>query len=391
MYKKLYRPKYLLTAIISTALICSCHEHHEHEEGHHHELEERKDHGSEDEVHTNGIIVLSPEAALSSGVETAIVQSIPFKSVIRCSGRILPCSEGEITLVAPASGILHWEQGTPAIGSRLSQKQILAIIKSENLAQTDAAQAAKLDYEVAAREYSRAQMLINDKTISAGEFERIEANYKKAKNLLDNISTANPNGSGINIVSPTSAQISAIIAGEGSFVQLGEPVAVLRNSRRLRLQVDLPQKYAASFADFSGANFSLPYLKQSLSIAQLGGKLISVSNSIESGYIPIIFEFANPGDILIGSFAQVWLLGRERNDVIALPQTALIEEQGQFFVYIKLDDDCYRKQSVIAGSRDGHLVEILQGIHIGEEVVVKGAYQVKLASASVIPGHSHNH
>ena len=36
--------------------------------------------------------------------------------------------------------------------------------------------------------------------------------------------------------------------------------------------------------------------------------------------------------------------------------------------------------------------EVLSGVSAGDNVVVKGAYHVKLASASnVIPAHTHNH
>ena len=43
--------------------------------------------------------------------------------------------------------------------------------------------------------------------------------------------------------------------------------------------------------------------------------------------------------------------------------------------------------------KDGKQVQILKGLHTGERLVTRGAYQVKMASASgTIPhGHSHEH
>ncbi len=61
-------------------------------------------------------------------------------------------------------------------------------------------------------------------------------------------------------------------------------------------------------------------------------------------------------------------------------------------VYIKDSADCYRKQDVKTGETDGESVEILSGLKPGDNVVVEGAIQVKLASAtSEIPAHSHSH
>ena len=61
-------------------------------------------------------------------------------------------------------------------------------------------------------------------------------------------------------------------------------------------------------------------------------------------------------------------------------------------IYKKLDEECYKKQEVKIGMNNGDEIEILSGLHPGDNVVVKGAYQVKLASAtSAIPAHSHEH
>ena len=78
--------------------------------------------------------------------------------------------------------------------------------------------------------------------------------------------------------------------------------------------------------------------------------------------------------------------------MISVPTTALTEEQGIYFVYVKLDEEGYKKQEVRIGADDGLRTEILSGLKAGDEVVTRGAYQVKLASVSgAIPGHTHNH
>ena len=88
----------------------------------------------------------------------------------------------------------------------------------------------------------------------------------------------------------------------------------------------------------------------------------------------------------------MFLLGRERAEVISVPRSALTEEQGVHFVYLQLDASCYRKQAVTLGATDGQRVEIRSGLQGGERLVTRGAIHVKLASASnAIPAHTHNH
>ena len=78
--------------------------------------------------------------------------------------------------------------------------------------------------------------------------------------------------------------------------------------------------------------------------------------------------------------------------MISVPLSALTEEQGVKFVYVQMDDECYRKQEVKTGLDDGTHVEILSGLKEGDRLVTEGAIHVKLASASnAIPAHTHNH
>lgn len=108
--------------------------------------------------------------------------------------------------------------------------------------------------------------------------------------------------------------------------------------------------------------------------------------------MPVTFEFDNKGEVIPGSFVEVFLLSSPMENVISLPRTALTEEQGSYFVYLQLDEEGYKKQEVTVGADNGKNVQILSGVKAGDRVVTEGAYQVRLASASnAIPAHSHEH
>ena len=78
---------------------------------------------------------------------------------------------------------------------------------------------------------------------------------------------------------------------------------------------------------------------------------------------------------------------------MSVPSTSLSEQQGQLFVFVQLDEDCFRKVPVQVGQSNGTDVEILSGLHEGERVVTEGTTFVRLAETSgVVPeGHSHTH
>ena len=96
---------------------------------------------------------------------------------------------------------------------------------------------------------------------------------------------------------------------------------------------------------------------------------------------------------MAGSYAEVYLLGNTRRNVISVPSAALTEEQGIFYVYLQHSGHSYLKQEVTCGASDGTRVEITSGLKAGDKVVTHGVTQVKLAaSAGTIPeGHGHSH
>ena len=92
-----------------------------------------------------------------------------------------------------------------------------------------------------------------------------------------------------------------------------------------------------------------------------------------------------------GTAAQVYLKGNERSDVLTVPNAALVEAQGLFFVYVQLHAGAFSRREVKVGATDGLRTEITDGLKSGEKVVTAGTSRLRMAeNAGAIPaGHSH--
>jgi multidrug efflux pump subunit AcrA (membrane-fusion protein) len=142
------------------------------------------------------------------------------------------------------------------------------------------------------------------------------------------------------------------------------------------------------------ANFKPAYDNEALyKLSALNGRLVSYGRSAteNGGFIPVVFEFDNVGDLIPGSFVEVYLLSNNSTEALTVPLTAITEEQGLYFVYIQVEDEAFLKRQVTLGANDGERVEILQGVAEGEQVVTHGAYNIKLASTSTAIPHGHTH
>ncbi|HLW51015.1 MAG TPA: hypothetical protein VKZ78_08575, partial [Sphingobacteriaceae bacterium] len=104
----------------------------------------------------------------------------------------------------------------------------------------------------------------------------------------------------------------------------------------------------------------------------------------------VYFEFDNTGHLLAGSYVEVYLKTRTV-EALTIPLEALIEEQGNYAVYIQEANELYRKQAVQIGANDGSRVVITGGLEPETIIVSKGAYYLKLASMSSAIPHGHAH
>lgn len=372
---------------LSVGVLAGCHDHES--ESHDHEAEgatETEAHESSDEI------VFEPAKAAAAGVVTDTVAPGPFSSVIHTSGKVLPASGDETTVSATVAGVVKLARSM-AEGEQIGRGSAVATVSTRNLAEGDVSSRARIAYEQAKAEYDRASSLIGDKIISQSDYRAAKAEYERAKLAYEAVGRSG--GSGVAIVSPAGGFIKQLMVKDGDYVEVGQPVMVVTQNRRLFLRAEVAERDYEALRQVSSARFRTAYsADRTYDLADMGGRLVSYGRSggSSSAFIPVTFEFDNTGSVLPDSYADIYLVGAPRQEVISVPETALVEEQGVYFVYVHPDEDCYQKREVKVGASDGERVEILSGLAPGEVVVTQGAVRVKLAGAGKsIPGHTHNH
>ena len=373
------------------------HEGHDHGVGAvaHDHAREGHDHEAEVAAHGAGAsdeIVVSPEKAEAAGIVVETVRPAAFREVIATSGQVLPVQGSERTLVANVAGVVSFPR--PLVEGMAVQAQApLLTLSSAHLQDGDPAERARIAYETAKTEYERAQRLVDDRIVSQKDFNTIRERYENARLAYEALLPSG-NGQGVAVRAAESGYVKACLVKEGDYVTVGQPLVTLVRNDRLYLRADVPERYYSRLADVSTAHFRTSDSDTVYRLDDWHGRLLAYGQATGGGsyYVPVTFELDNPGNVLPGAYAEVFLLGRERAEVISVPRSALTEEQGVHFVYLQLDASCYRKQAVTLGATDGQRVEIRSGLQGGERLVTRGAIHVKLASASnAIPAHTHNH
>lgn len=385
----------LLFVVVAAACGGGSHDHldHDHDADHTDAVHTDDDAAHTDAAHADEII-LSPEQAREAGVKVESVAPGMFHGVIHTSGKVMAASCDETTVVATISGRVAYKNHVSE-GLKVAAGTTLFSITSRDMqmADGDPVQRARIDYERAERDYTRAKTLIKDRIISEKDLAVAKSEYDAAKLTYTSMQRTRSAG-GVVVTAPRGGYVKQCLVNGGDYVEAGQPLAVITQNKHLYLRAEIPERRFNELNKIKCAKFRTSYSKRLYDITDMGGRIQSYGRSAElnSSYIPVIFEFNNTGDVVQGSYAEIYLITTDRPNVLTLPLTALTEEQGLHYVYIQIDKEGYRKQEVTLGESDGDRVEILSGIKRGDRVVTKGAMQVKLASAAnVIPAHNHNH
>lgn len=342
----------------------------------------------------NEITFLKEQAWQNNFNITQINKSV-FKEVIHTSGKLLPANGDENTIVAPFTGIVTLNRSIVP-GAIISIGESILELSGKGLASDNIwvhYNQLKTDYEKAKSDYERAQQLIDEKIISQKDFIEAKTEFDQAKVAYENIRYSE-DGSINKVVSTLNGFIKTIHVNDGEFVLAGTPLVVLAENKRLIVQADVSQKHWHCLPEITEANFLTPYDSKIYNTNQLNGKLLSYSrNASNSAWsTPVYFEIMNKADLIPGTYIEVFLMSNEKKDVLAIPGSAIIEEQGNHFVFVQINGETYEKRQVELGQTNGVELEVLSGIKHGEYIVSQGAYQVKLASMSAtLPSHGHDH
>lgn len=375
------------------------HEGHDHEhEGHDHEHETAEEHAghsheSGEAKHSDEIIFPKAQAAKTT-FEVREIQPASFNQVVKTTGQVLAAPGDEAVIVTTSNGIVSFSSNKLTEGTKVQKGQSLFQISSKDIAEGDYYTKVKATYEAAKASYDRAEALVKDKIISQKEFESTKLEFENAKTAYDAVSN-NKTAKGVSVNAPLNGHMKNILVKEGEYITVGQPLATVSQNQRLVLRAEVSQRYYNAVQAVKSANFKTPYDNKVYSLEDLNGRLLSFgkTSNENSFFIPVSFEFDNKGEVIPGSFVEVYLISSPIENTLSIPVSALTNEMGIYYVYVQIDEEGYRKQEVALGANNGKEVQIIKGLHPGDRVVTQGAYQVKMASASgAIPhGHSHEH
>jgi len=346
---------------------------------------------------------------------TQVVQQRTLTQTIDATGEIMAAQNSQAVVSAPFSGIILSSQNgnLPVIGQQLSKGTSMAVLNpaiqsggGDNYAQQFIN--AQSELELAKANLERSKRLYEKEAIPQTELQKARIEYRQALtryqtiNEVIQVDTTTIDGYGesaesyrFELKAPINGTIVESFVTPGMQVEAGQPLYRIADASKVWLKANVPAARQSRIANAGQAAFRVQGEDRLHEISELGGRLISRANSVDpqSRTLSLIYELDNTQNgFPLGMYSTVHINTDTKENVLAIPQSALIEEEGNYNVYVHVSGESFRKQRVTTGIEDRGWVEITSGLQGGEHVVTENAYQVKLASlSSEAPSHGHAH
>jgi len=326
---------------------------------------------------------------------TAAVLPHQFGAIIKSVGEIQSSPNDETIISAKSSGIVSLNNQIFE-GNSINAGQSMLTISGKGLGEGNASiklSEAKNRFEQAKSDYERATELAQSKIVSEKELHQAKVEFENAKAAFNDLNTATSEKGQV-VSSPKSGYIKLLMVSNGKYVEQGEPLATISQTKNLVIKVEVQQRYLALLKGLYSATITATDGK-TYSLEQLRGRVLSRGEGLtgNSYLLPVYLEVNNQGNLYAGSLVDIYLKAKTSTATITVPNASILEEQGLFFVYLQLTPESFEKREVKIGATDGIETAIVSGLAPNDRVVSQGAVLIKAASASgkIDPHAGHVH
>ena len=329
--------------------------------------------------------------------KTEIAHPENIGKLISSVAQILPTPGAQTEIIAKASGIVSLNKKNVVEGQAVSEGEYLFSIESGGMLENSINQyvtSVLNDYEKAKKDYEREKSLAEDKIVSETELLQAKNIYEKALANYEQVK-ANFSEDRQIVRAPIDGYVKQISVQNGQYVSAGQPMATVSQNQRLLIQAELSSRYYPYLKDITEVNIREMNAPRAYSLEELHGRLVSYGQSTSSNnpLIPVIFEIDNVLDAIPGTFVNLYIKTSGNTSRLSVPNTAIVEEMGNYFVFVQLTPELFDKRPVLVGSSDGIRTEVISGLQAGERIVSQGAQIIKLSQGAGVldphAGHAH--
>ncbi|NVK52067.1 MAG: efflux RND transporter periplasmic adaptor subunit [Flavobacteriaceae bacterium] len=396
--------KKLVILLVTIIIIVSCKEKKEDHSDNDHAIEEKvTQNEKKDEEHDENEIHLTQQQIATSKIETAAIEKRKIREKVAVTGTIEVPPQSKATIYAPLEAFVYKTDLLP--GDKVKKGQTVAVLQHPNFIELQYAYLEALNkLKVTKADYERKKMLLENNITSKKSFQIAEGSYQSAKSLANSyaaqlkmagLSPTTVATKGIQQYVYVKAPISGYVVennlNKGMFLAANSEMMEIIDNDHMHAELNV---FGTDITKIEKGD-EFEFQPSGIDVAYRGYiKLISQKVDDQTKTVNVHGHFEDEENRLkAGMFinAQILLGGEE---VYTVPEEAVIENEGESFVFVKKSADEFVPVEVTLGSSDNGFVEIktIQENNYNVTIVTKGAHFLKgklLQMAGGMEGHAH--
>ena len=353
------------------------------------------------------VVTISDEVRETIGLAVTPAEERPFAAMLQTTGVVMP-NETRVAHVRPlAPGRV--EQVHVRTGDRVAAGQALVTydniemgqLTGEYRAAAAAVERAEADADVSRRAVERAGRLVESGGISRAEYERRDAEHKRAlagisteraamanveqklrrfgvtSNELSKLGTGDAGGASRGVLrAPFAGVVTATNVAPGEAIDTQMELLTVADLANVWVLGDIYQKDLGAVRRGQEALVTV----ESYPGETFSGRITNISDVLDpaSRTAKVRAEVPNrDGRLKLNMFVNMQVPTGDTRSTIVVPSVAIQEINEQPVVFVQAGDDRYEKRVVTVGPAQRDVVPVLDGLKPGERVVTTGAFMLK--------------
>ncbi|MDQ2746132.1 MAG: efflux RND transporter periplasmic adaptor subunit [Acidobacteriota bacterium] len=189
------------------------------------------------------------------------------------------------------------------------------------------------------------------------------------------------------LTAPITGIIGEINTTSGQQIETTTQILTISNLATVLLEAQVFEKDLPAVRDSTRASFTSSALSgevYTIGTPDGDGKLVSIGQTVDpqTRTVAVIYEVKNPLNRLRdGNFVEMTIDTSGDAKVLAVPKNAVVNEQGQTFVFVFTGGENFEKRAVALGAEGADFYEVKTGLKEGERIVIEGVYQLRTTQA----------
>ena len=297
-------------------------------------------------------------------------------------GEVVAPDDALVQIGAPVAGIALEEpnRSAPSVGQSVAAGQVLAVLAPT--AQEGGFARAVANVQQLEREVQRAARLLEAGAIPARRLEEADHDLEVARAEVEAMGASTSESPfRLQLTSPMTGVIATRSFVPGGRVEAGEPLFTIVDPGTAWLRLAVPIDMVSSLPEGALGRYRLEGEEEVLETRGL----VSVGRIMDpqTRTVPVVFDISATSQRLVyGQLAEAFIpMGAEAYGIV-IPNAAIIDDNGTDVAFVQTGGETFERRILMLGPTDGVRTVVQAGIAPGEMIVVKGAYQVRLASMS---------